>query len=369
MVIHRIKESQTLSDIAALYGVDEDILRMNNGLETGDIPTVGEELLVLYPTRTYVVAKGDSIERLALRFGVLRRELSANNPIIEREGLVPGRRLALKYGDRPFGQIATNGYYLHQGNLSVLQERLPHLTYVTVGAARYDGKRLVRIFDGREAVGLVKMADKIPLLRIYGTGYSQIAKDYAEQLIDSMLDMASSGGYKGITLGGELLSDEMMLMLKKKSLGCDLILLCEVDFNTSERVCEIADGTVFSGSSPVSESNRYIAELERFSSMRESNRTLPELCSFAQNEGRFIPISEALQAARRGSCKIEFDKDLGVCTFTHKKFGEFVYPSLENIKATLEALYEYGYMGLSFDIMSIPTQHLMLIRSVFGRTL
>ena len=85
MVIHRIKKDETVSDVAKLYGVDEDILRTNNGLDARDRPAVGEELLILTPTRTYVVKGGDSAERLALRFGVLRRELMANNPFIERD--------------------------------------------------------------------------------------------------------------------------------------------------------------------------------------------------------------------------------------------------------------------------------------------
>lgn len=367
MVIHRLDEGQTVGEVAALYGVDEEILRRNNGLDDEDIPAVGEELLVLMPTRTYVVAKGDSIERLALRFGVLRRELSAYNPIIEREGLVPGRRLALKYGERPYGQTVANGYFLRGGSLSLLKERLAHLTYVTVCAARCEGKRLTRIFDGRDIVGIVKMADKTPLLRIFGSGYSELSREDYDELISAMLNMAISGGYKGIALGGEPPCAELMLSLRKRALGCDLILLCEVDSDSPEEICDIADGTVFSFGAPISEAREHRGELCRFASARESNRCMPELCCYAECDGRLLPIKEALGIARRGGCRIEYDPERGICSFEHKKSGKFVFPSLENIKATLEALYEYGYMGLSFDVANIPSSFLMMILAMFGR--
>ena len=367
MVIHRLTEGQTVKDVATLYGVDEDILRMNNGLAESDIPAIGEELLVLMPTRTYTVAKGDSIERLALRFGVLRRELLSNNPIIEREGLVPGRRIALKYGERPYGQTSINGYFLQGADRNLIKERMSHLTYVTVGAARCEGKRLARIFDGRDIVGAVKMADKIPLLRILGSGYSELSEDEFEELISAMLNMAISGGYKGISLGGETPPDRLMLRFRKKALGCDLILFCELDSGSLGSASDLADGTVLSFSRPIAEVGKFKSELSRFASEKESNRCMPELCSYAECGGRLLPIDEALRAARRGGYKIEYDSECGVCRFTHKRSGEYVFPSLENIKAILDAIYEYGYMGITFDISSIPSSHLMMISAMFGK--
>jgi hypothetical protein len=91
---------------------------------------------------------------------------------------------------------------------------------------------------------------------------------------------------------------------------------------------------------------------------------MPELCCYAECDGRLLPIKEALGIARRGGCRIEYDPERGICSFEHKKSGKFVFPSLENIKATLEALYEYGYMGLSFDIANIPSSFLMMISAI-----
>lgn len=366
MVIHRLQDGESLSSVCAEYGVDEDILRMNNGFSEGESPTVGEELLVLIPTRTYVTQRGDTLERLALRFGVLRRELIANNPFIEREGLMHGRRLVLKYGERIYGQAAANGYYFG-GASRILKERLPHFTYVTVGAATVDSGEIRRLFDGRDAVGLVRMADKIPLLRIWCKSPSVLSSEISDELCEKMICATQSGGYKGLVLAGESIADEVLLKLKRRALGCDLILFSEVDGASGEHICEGSDGTVFSGKAPISRSAEYLRELADFAAERESNRCMPEICPFAENGGKFLPIDEALRIARRGGCVIERDDGAGVCRFTHKRNGEYVFPSLKNIKATLDTIHEYGYMGMSFDAVRSPISHLMMYGALFGK--
>ncbi len=367
MVIHRVEDGQTVTDIARGYGVDEDILRMNNGL-SDEMPAVGEELLVLTPTRTYVVRRGDSPERLALRFGIMRRELTALNPWIEREGLVPGRRLALRYDERKYGQTAANGYFYSGSNPDTLRERLPYLTYVTVASAIAEGGELKRIFDGRDAVGIVRMADKIPLLRIYCKGGEASDERVDEELIEKMIYAAISGGYKGITLGGCLPCEDFIMKLRKKLMGSDLILFNEVDEGAPEYLCELADGIIFFGPTALRDKGGFAsrAALEGFAIKRESNRCMPELCSFSEGDGGFIPIAEALRIARRGGCRIERDDARGLCSFTHKRTGKYVFPSLENIKATLDTVHEYGYMGISYDIARTPLSYLMMYGALFG---
>ena len=42
------------------------------------------------------------------------------------------------------------------------------------------------------------------------------------------------------------------------------------------------------------------------------------------------------------------------------------FESLENIKAKLDLIYELGLMGISFDIMRVPTEYLMTFHSLFA---
>lgn len=367
MRIHSVNADQTVGDIAKEYGVDEDILRINNGIESTE-PAVGEELLVLTPTRTYTVRRGDSTERLALRFGVRRRELAKMNPHIECEGLVPGRRLALRYDERKYGMAAANGYFYSGGTIDGLRQRLPYLTYVTVAAARIDGGGLRKSFEPRDAVGIIRASDKIPLLRIYDKIGATRQKD-GIPLIDGMIGLAIDGGYKGITLGGAP-CEEFLVELRRRLIGSDLILITEVDEGSLSYVAEYADGCIFTCSENEGEPCGFDewegAAYRKFATESESSRCMIELPVFARGERGYMPISEAQTLARRGGCVIEPIGDTGELGFVHKKHGKITYPSLKKIIATLDALHEYGYMGISFDIMRTPISYLMAFNALFG---
>lgn len=370
MLIHTVRASEKLSEIAKNYGVDEDILRRNNDITEGE-PAVGEELLILTPTRTYTVKRGDSAERLALRFGVRRRDMAAMNPQIECEGLVPGQKLALRYDDRSYGMAAANGYYYNGCKAEQLKKRLPYLTYVTVSAAVAEGDELKLTFDGRDAVGIARSADKIPLLRVYDKEKSRKPDASGKYgIINKMISYAMGGGYKGITLGGQGASDSFLVELRKSLLGCDLILLTEVEADSPAYACEYADGSILTygkyGTPDLSFAEGEGETYSKFASECEGSKTFIELPSLALCESGYIPVDEALARARRGGCEIGTDKATLLSSFEHKRRGGHIFPSLSNIKATLDAVHEYGYMGISFDIMRTPLPYLMMYNALFG---
>ena len=70
MVIHTVKSGETLYKISKLYGVSPAKIIENNGLRHPDRLSVGKKLLILTPTKSYTVRGGDTIERIARRFGV-----------------------------------------------------------------------------------------------------------------------------------------------------------------------------------------------------------------------------------------------------------------------------------------------------------
>ena len=74
MHIHIKRNDECIRDIAEGYGVSEQNLRQINEIYEGDAAE-GEELLILTPTRSYTVQPNDSLERIALRFGVLKKDI------------------------------------------------------------------------------------------------------------------------------------------------------------------------------------------------------------------------------------------------------------------------------------------------------
>ena len=301
MRIHTVKASESLKDIAQEYGIDEDILKINNGIGD-DAPAEGEELLILTPTRTYITERGDTPERLALRFGVRRCDIMAMNPWIEAEGLTPGRRIALKYDERIYGTAASNGYFFSGTKLSEVKERLPYLTYVTVASAVAEGGEIRSLFNDRDVQGLVRSADKIPLIRIFIKDASCFYGD-EEGFADRMVRHALSGGYKGVTLGSATsIPSDFLMMLRKKMIGCDLILITEAESESPESLSELSDGTVFSAHGYLSGNTLPFAEgdarqYEGYAVNRESSKAFIELPTLAVTDGGYVSVKEAYERA------------------------------------------------------------------------
>ena len=88
MIIHTVQNGDTVFKIARQYGISPVTLIGINGLERPDCLSVGQELLILIPTRTYTLRGGDTLQRVCERFGVSLRTLLQNNP-----GLIGGERV------------------------------------------------------------------------------------------------------------------------------------------------------------------------------------------------------------------------------------------------------------------------------------
>ena len=137
MVIHTVKERESIREIAKEYGIDEGILRRNNGLEREEA-AVGEELAIRIPTRTHRMSASDTPERIALRYSVRARELYANNPSLKSGGR-EGELIAVKYSPPEYGAAPANGYIYGGCDSERLERVMPYLTYVTIAAAVADG--------------------------------------------------------------------------------------------------------------------------------------------------------------------------------------------------------------------------------------
>ena len=375
MQIHTTRKNETTADVAREYGVDAEILREYNGLD-GDEPIEGEELLILQPTRTYTVAEGDSVERLALRFGVRRSELIAHNPEIIRRGLRPGMKLAIRYGEPSHGMAPSNGYFYPTCKRERLDLALPYLTYVTFAAAADNGRHTVETFNAERVVRYVTERGKIPLVRIYDRADERTLRgddmrDYAKR----MVEYAVKGGYRGIVLPPprrEVNEDgyaEFLIELRREMLGCDLILVTEVCEPICRAAAEYADASIFDYSKLEKEAPPCFAEGEAramsdYATRHESTKTFVSLPTFARGERGYKEIRELLGEARRVGGRVSVD-DSTMLARLETRGGEWCYPSLKNTKAILDCISEYGFMGISFDCMRVPRAHLAMYNASY----
>lgn len=376
MKIHTTSHGESLTDIAKKHEVSEEIVRRINGLDGCD-PVCGEELLIQIPTRSYTVVYGDTIDRIALRFGIRRNELYALNPWIIGKDLTPGQTLTLRTNERKMGMAAANGYFYKDCPTEKLIEAMPYLTYVSFACAKADRKGMRKSFDCRRGVEICNENSKIPLMRVHDE-YTERYKSEKELtgFAEELIELATDGGFKGIVIDACPLSNSaeefsaFLMILRKMMIGCDLILITEINENSPIEFSEYADGSALYYPKYAMEKIPSFEEGERkvisdFACKGESAKTFIDLPSLAMNGRSFTTCDEALNIARRRGYEINTNKNTLLSHFDSRKQGEYRYTSLSGIRALLELMNEFDYMGICFDIMRTPLSHLMMYDSMF----
>jgi spore germination protein YaaH len=374
MIIHTVKEGETIFHIARKYSLPPTKIIEDNA-PCGISLTVGQQLLILTPTRTVTVRGGDTIAKICHRFSVKRSSVIANNPsLCGKDTLRPGQILAVKYGAPPLGPATAIGIYENGCTKDKYDLTLPYLTYVAICSAVMDENGISITFDASDAIRVAKTAAKVPLLGIRDTtdGKYLIDKAYCEKVINDMISMAKAAGYKGIYFcaakAAKCYKDDFaafLLEVRKRMIGSDLILFSRLEEDTPTDTAELSDGGVL-----FSESDGMI----RFSDEAESGKIFVNLDSCAHICDEAIPISEAPLLASRVGAKIKTDEKSKISSFEFNRYKSGAreackasYPSLEAIEAKLKSCAELGFMGVCFDIKNVPTSYLCMFNTQFSR--
>ena len=132
MDIHVVRAGETVSSVAARYGVPAGILAGVNGVAPDAPLAVGQTLVVRHPRELHTVAIGESVYSIALHYGLSVRTLYQNNPALGgRSALYPGQTLVISYDDTPTRTLAVNAYSYPFIRGGLLDAALPYLTYLT----------------------------------------------------------------------------------------------------------------------------------------------------------------------------------------------------------------------------------------------
>ena len=87
MIIHTVKEGETLFSIGEVYGVSPLLLSQNNDVEPDSL-VEGQDIVVQIPKITHTVKEGETLFSIATMYGVTAVNLLQNNPIIVKNGLI-----------------------------------------------------------------------------------------------------------------------------------------------------------------------------------------------------------------------------------------------------------------------------------------
>ncbi len=385
MHIHTVKEGETVFHIARKYGVSPAKIIENNGLTNPDRISVGQKLLILTPTRTYTVRGGDNLEKISRRFGVKERSILRANPYLSgTDATYPEQVLAIKYDQPVHGAAVLNGYYYDGCSRDRLMLALAHCNCITVSAYRTGkGGKLQCVFDDGEVVRSVREGGRASIMRVYDPReWSELAESESNYR-SNIVRTAKEKGYAGIALGAyraakNPLFKGFLFSLKKDMLAEGMHLFYEYNGEGCEDGCEIADGCVLIYEKCALDEIPTFDEGEKkfytdFALRQDSSKAFLDLSPFAYANGRCITKAEADDIAYKMKSKIGYDPQTMICSFDYASFGRgergrttVRYEAMENIKAKLDLAGELGFMGISFDIMRVPIEHLMMISTSFA---
>ena len=376
MQIHLTKSNESLSDISKQYSVNESIIRNTNEI-TSQNPTEGEEILIVTPMREYKAQFGDTLDRIALRFDVKKSEILQNNPWIANRNLEPGEVISLRSGGEKYGMSYANGYFYKGCSGEQLSRALPFLTYVTFASASTDGRSITRTMDDKKHVHTVNDAGKISLVRLFDKRANRhLDENSFEGLAEKIIEFALDGGYKGVMLNSCPYSNFakefscFIVKLRKLMIGCDLILITEINENSPIEFSEYADGSVLYYTKVAEKEYASFDDGERrvlsdFACNGESAKTFVDLPSIARYNNEYCTINEALERARKYGYKIDQNENTLLSHFYDRKQGDYYFASLRNIEQILALVNEFGYMGICFDIMRTPLSHFLMYNKMF----
>ena len=220
MTIHVVQAGESLNAIGRTYGVSPGLIARYNGLLPPYALAVGQSLLILFPTATYTVRQGDTLNSIARQTGTTPLELLQNNPNLGGVDLLyPGQVLVLGFQQQRRRSIQVSGYAYPFVNRSVLRAILPYATFLapfTYGIT--SGGGLVLLED-QALIALALEYQVLPLMHLStltesGSFSSERAAailrspELQAALADQVVAVMDLRGYRGLDVDFEFLSGE-----------------------------------------------------------------------------------------------------------------------------------------------------------------
>ena len=217
MEIYTVQSGDTVYSISQRFGVPESRIVTDNFIAEPTRLTVGESLIIQYPSETYTVRGGDTLLDIAETTGTQIMSLWQNNPSLGgKTDIYPGQILNISFYNEKLGEIVTTGYAYPFINEEVLRATLPFLTYLSIFSHgfREDGSLIEPIGGDAALISLAKEYGTVPMLTLTSIGEDgSFSTDRVEKLLSSpelynnvaksLAETAVEKGYGGVDLDFE----------------------------------------------------------------------------------------------------------------------------------------------------------------------
>ena len=205
------------------------------------------------------------------------------------------------------------------------------------------------------------------------------SKESQNAIIDALITLAKLEGFAGIRISADAERckraefSEFILEMRKRFIGCDMLLFTEIYGTEAAEASELSDGAILSmnAGERIGESKTALREFARSA---ESSKVFVALPSTLHLKDASISVDEAKHLCYRSGKVLKTDSEsmLSEFEYTRYKIGvgekcKIAFPSLGYIKSKLETLCELGFIGIAFDVDSRPTSYLTMFNAMFAR--
>lgn len=223
MTIYTVKPGDTVYSVARIFGVPPARIIIDNMLTTPGSLVPGQDLVILYPTRTHFVRGGETLYSIADDFGVSVGDLLRNNPSLDGSPSVfPGQVLNISYETPSLGEVSTLGYAYPFIEETVLRRTLPYLTYLSIFTYGItdDGELIKPNGGDDELIRIAKEYGTVPLMMLTSLnseGYfsNELAarilgnEELQQRVVTNTAKVIREKGYGGVDVDFEYVSPDV----------------------------------------------------------------------------------------------------------------------------------------------------------------
>lgn len=402
MQIHIVQENETITSIAAQYGVSVARIQYDNQLSAEESLVIGQALVIQIPDTIHIVEAGQDIQDVAVQYGVSELQIYRNNPyLLQDDILQEGESLVIQFQTNKIGSMYVDGYAYPYISDAVLNETLLYLSYFSIFSYGFteDGE-LIPIEDERlleSALG----AGVLPMLVLTPFGsngnFSNVLvntlmenDEVQTAIIENLYRTVVEKNYSGVNVDFEYILAEdreryvefIKRLRERFSPEGYLVSVCLAPKISADQpgllyegidyqgLGEAADyvlcmtyewGYTYGPAMAVSPIHKVREVLDFAVSQIPSEKILMGMSNYGydwtlpyvrgESKARTIGNIEAIQIARENDAVIQFDEVAQAPYFRYTLDGqehEVWFEDARSINARLQLVAEYGLKGVAF---------------------
>ncbi len=215
MEIYIVQQGDTVSSIAARFGVSPQRIIADNSLALPDNLAVGQALLILIPEVVHTVRRGETLESIARDYGTTVRRLRRNNlGLTSREYIYDGETIVISYENERSGNLSLSGFVYPGVNRNILRQVASFADYTIIFGYGFDTDGTLIIPNDSEVISISKQFGSkvllsLSLINADGSFYSgklaPLLNDigFQDRVLSQMIDVIKRKGADGMDIDME----------------------------------------------------------------------------------------------------------------------------------------------------------------------